>query len=268
MSAIETSEYTGLARDYRSARPAYPLDMARTIAEFAGDVIVPGAVVIDVGAGTGISTMAVANALPPECAVIGVEPDDDMRAHATASLSLGSQVTFVAGSAEDMPIGDQRAAVVTAGQAIQWFDRLKFYAEVTRVLGPRGVFAIFENNRDWRNSAFLDEHETFLEQHSIRKDGVRYSRSYREHPYAQEMFELIGNVRACQFAWQRDMTIDDFLVMAKSSAQVQRALSRLGTDEGLQTIRAYSERHADSNGLVKIPYVTRLYMARKSPIVS
>jgi ubiquinone/menaquinone biosynthesis C-methylase UbiE len=155
--------FTGLAESYRKARPTYPPEMAEALVAFAHPTLQPGAQVVDVGAGTGISTLALTRALPPGCAVIGIEPNDDMRAPARASLPAGANLTFSAGNAEKLPFDDGDVALVATGQAIQWFDRPKFYAEAARVLCPAGTLAIFENNRDWRNSALLDAHEDFLE---------------------------------------------------------------------------------------------------------
>ncbi|MDE1997078.1 MAG: methyltransferase domain-containing protein [Rhizobiaceae bacterium] len=264
MQNVQDRAYTGLASDYRKARPTYPAEMAKAIAAFAGDILGPGATVVDVGAGTGISTFAILSALPSGTAAVGIEPNADMRAQAMAATPAGLDTTFIAGAADDLKLGDEEASMVTTGQAIQWFDRPKFYAEVARVLRPGGVLAVFENNRDWQRSGLLEEHETFLETHAVRGDGSRYSRFYRDHPYAQELFRLFGNVVASQFTWTREMTVDDFVTMAKSSTQVQAAISQIGEDGTVQSIRGYCEKYANASGLLQIPYVTELYLTAKT----
>jgi ubiquinone/menaquinone biosynthesis C-methylase UbiE len=262
---LQDHAFTGLAENYKNARPEYPVEMAQSVIEFAIPALkLPGAIVIDVGSGTGISTLSVKEALPAGCSVLGIEPNDDMRAQASAMVSGLTDISFVPGSAEDLIVEDNAATLVTTGQAIQWFDRPKFYDEVFRVLRPGGSVAIFENNRDWRTSPFLDAHETFLETYSIRKDNTHYSRFYRDHPYAQELFRLFGNVVARQFVWTREMSVGEFVTMAESSTQTQRALDRLGQGEGVRMIRANAERHAGANGILSVPYVTELYMAKKS----
>jgi ubiquinone/menaquinone biosynthesis C-methylase UbiE len=218
---------------------------------------------VDVGCGTGISTFVLMEALPETCRVIGVEPNADMRAEAARAAPAGRDVSFVAGSAQAIPVADSRAALVTAGQAMHWFDRPAFYAEAARILAPGGLLAVFENNRNWRRSALLDEHEAFLEAHALEKSGAAYSRFYRDHPYAQELFRAFGNVRAESFEWVRHVPVETFLTMAESSTIVQSALARTDYQEGLGMMKAYAERHADQNGLVNLPYITELYLVQR-----
>lgn len=123
---------------------------------------------------------------------------------------------------------------------------------------------MFENNRDWRRSALLCQHEAFLEAHATEKSGAAYSRFYRDHPYAQELFRAFGNVRAESFAWVRQVPVETFVTMAESSTIVQSALARTGYQEGLGMMKAYSERHADPDGLVSLPYIAEVYLARKA----
>lgn len=264
MLHVQEHAYTGLAENYQKTRPTYPIEMGQVIAAFAKHVLEPGAIAIDVGSGTGLSTFFVAAALPADCIVMGIEPNADMRAQANAAIPPDRAITFIAGAADNLTVGNAQAALVTVGQAVQWFDRPKFYAEAHRALRRGGVIALFENNRDWRRSAFLEAHEAFLEAHAVRKDGSRYSRHYRDHPYAQELFRTFGNVTARQFEWERRMTQEAFLTMALSSTQVQATVERIGLDQATRLIGDYCGRFADPDGVLGVPYTTDLYMAKKA----
>jgi ubiquinone/menaquinone biosynthesis C-methylase UbiE len=262
---VRDNAYDGLAQKYRESRPTYPPQLIRLVADSAHAALQqPAPLLVDVGCGTGISTLALMEALPETCRVIGVEPNADMRTEAARGAPAGRDVSFVAGSAQAIPVEDHRATLVTAAQAMHWFDRPAFYAEAARILVPGGVLAVFENNRDWRRSALLDEHEAFLEAHAIEKSGAAYSRFYRDHPYAQELFRAFGNVRAEKFEWIRQVPVETFLTMTESSTIVQSALSRTGYQQGLGMMRAYSERHADQDGLLSLPYFAEVYLARNA----
>ena len=117
--------------------------------------------------------------------------------------------------------------------------------------------------RNWRRSAFLDEHEAFLEAHSMVEGGGPYCRLYRDHPYAQELFRAFGNVRAERFEWVRQVPVEVFLTMAESSTKTQSALARTGYREGLTLMKAYCDRHADGDGRLSIPYIAELYLAMR-----
>lgn len=124
------------ADDYDRLRPRYPAEALRwALGEHPLRVV-------DLGAGTGILSRAVA-ALGHE--VIPVEPDGQMRErleHAAAG------VTALAGTAEAIPLPESSVDAVVAGQAYHWFDPAPAHAEVGRVLRSGGVFAALWNVRD------------------------------------------------------------------------------------------------------------------------
>jgi len=61
--------------------------------------------------------------------------------------------------AEALPFKRSSVDVVFVAQALHWFDRPKFYTETARVLRPGGTPGLIENNRNWRDSPFLDGYE-------------------------------------------------------------------------------------------------------------
>ncbi|QUQ66773.1 class I SAM-dependent methyltransferase [Kutzneria sp. CA-103260] len=124
-----TTRFGGFADEYDRVRPTPPAVLTELITQWAG-VTEPD--VVDLGAGTGLAT-----ALWP--AAIGVEPDPGMRAIAAAR---GLRV--VDGTAEATTLPDNCADVVTASQALHWFDPARAFPEVARILRPGGVFAAFD----------------------------------------------------------------------------------------------------------------------------
>lgn len=127
-----TTRFGGFAEEYDRVRPRPPVELVELITQWAGNSTPD---VVDLGAGTGLST-----ALWP--AAIGVEPDPGMRAVAAAR---GLHV--IDGTAEATTLPDNSADVVTAGQALHWFDPAHTFPEIARILRPGGVFAAFDC--DW-----------------------------------------------------------------------------------------------------------------------
>jgi len=138
-----TERFTGLAGLYTQCRPGYP--------EAAVDFIVArcglgaGSVLVDVGCGTGISTRLFAGR---GVAVIGIEPNGDMRARAEAVATPPAAPVYRTGRAEATGLADAAAEAVLAAQAFHWFEPAAALREFHRVLKPAGWVALMWNERD------------------------------------------------------------------------------------------------------------------------
>ena len=126
--------FRGKAADYAKYRADYPDVVIRSALESVA--LVPGDVVADLGAGTGMLSrwfLARGNR------VLAVEPEPGMREVARASLSgFGAQHTSIAGTAERTSLGDSSVTLVVAGNAFHYFDAEAARVEVARILQPGG----------------------------------------------------------------------------------------------------------------------------------
>jgi SAM-dependent methyltransferase len=130
------TRFQGFADLYERARPKPPADLAALVRQWI-DVDDPD--VVDLGAGTGGATLLWDRAT-------AVEPSADMRAVARERLDP-ARYTIVNGTAESTGLPDGCADVVTASQALHWFDPATAFPEIARILRPGGVFAAFDC--DW-----------------------------------------------------------------------------------------------------------------------
>ena len=128
------------AEAYERGRPPYA---AAAIAWVADELrLASGATVVDVGAGTGKLARAL---LETGASVVAVEPLESMR-RVLARLVPGAQV--LAGAAEAIPLPDDSADAVTAGQAAHWFRPDETIRELERVLRHDGGIALLWNVPD------------------------------------------------------------------------------------------------------------------------
>lgn len=260
---LSTQAFNGLAKNYEAARPSYPNAVYMKIISFwkEKNFLDYDPWFVDVGSGTGISTRAMFNAFSGQCHAIGIEPGADMILEARERSN--QSLAYLNGTAEAMPLQNNTIDIVTAAQAAQWFNRPLFYKEVKRVLKPGGVVAIYENNRDWESSEFLNAYENFLETYSIdQESGKKYSRYYRDFPYEDELEKEFGSMLTHTIQWSRQMTTEDFLLMAKSSTQAQRAINYLGETEAQALILETADKYKDASGLLLLKYNVKIYLAR------
>ncbi|HEX6500268.1 MAG TPA: class I SAM-dependent methyltransferase [Micromonosporaceae bacterium] len=211
---------------------------------------------VDVGAGTGISTRALRAAFGPEPEIVGVEPGVAMLAQARAAQGA---VEYREGTAESIPVADGAASLVLAAQAVQWFDRPSFYREAVRALRPGGALALLQNDRDWSASAVLAGYEDLLERY-----GHGYSRHYRAFDFPGELARVdgLGEPDDSGTAWTWTLTRAQFLGLAMSSSKTHAVVRELGAERLTAEVYALLDRHGVGDR-VEVPYVTRLFLRRR-----
>ncbi len=143
-----TGRFSGLAGLYARCRPDYPSSaISLVVSRFA---LGPGTLLVDVGCGTGISSRLFAARGVP---VLGLEPNDAMRAQAEAAPSPpgAGALSYQAGQAEATGLADGAASAVVSAQAFHWFDAPSALREFQRILRSRGGVALMWNERDERD---------------------------------------------------------------------------------------------------------------------
>lgn len=139
--ADRLTRFSDRAETYAQFRPSYPPEII--------DAALPGLgpagrlVVVDVGAGTGISSRLLADR---GCRVIAVEPNDEMR---RAGQSVPHpRIEWRAGTGEATGLPDACADLIACFQAFHWMEHERALVEFRRVLRPAGRLALVWNVQD------------------------------------------------------------------------------------------------------------------------
>lgn len=143
MLADPAQRFSNRADAYVAGRPGFPAALVAHL--LAAGAFGPGATVVDLGAGTGLSAEPFLRA---GCSVIGVEPNAAMRTAGEAYLAGFAGYRAVDGTAEATTLPAGCAQLLIAGQAFHWFDPLAARREALRVLAPGGWAALFWNERE------------------------------------------------------------------------------------------------------------------------
>ncbi|WP_075792406.1 class I SAM-dependent methyltransferase [Massilia putida] len=118
-------------RAYARFRPEYPRELAAFLASAAPD----DRLAVDVGCGNGQLTHLLA---PWFQQVVGLDPSADQIANAVPN----ARIRYECAPAEQLPVLDASASMVTAAQAAHWFDLPVFYREVRRIAVPGAIVAL------------------------------------------------------------------------------------------------------------------------------
>jgi SAM-dependent methyltransferase len=229
---------------YDRGRPEYP---ARAIDWILDHARVPsrGAVVVDVGAGTGKLTRSFENR---DATLIAVEPDGLMRERLAQNVPV-AQVR--AGSAEALPLEDASADLVTFGQAWHWVDVPAASAEVARVLRPGGSLALIWNQRDQRTDWVA------------RLGEIMGSSAAEQYDTAHPLLgEPLHRADHAEFAWENPLDAEQLIAMVASRSYII-ALPQSDRDLLLARVRELVDTHPDLRGRTTftMPYVTFVTLA-------
>lgn len=134
------------SKAYADYRPAYPT----ALGEFLARVSPARQAAWDCGTGSGQAAKVLAEHF--EC-VHATDASVQQIAHAEPIERVGYCVATA--SASGLP--DASCDLVTVAQAAHWFDLSEFYAEVRRVLRPRGVIAVWCYSAIESDSPLLDD---------------------------------------------------------------------------------------------------------------
>jgi SAM-dependent methyltransferase len=245
-----TARFSDRVSNYVKYRPGYPPEIIAVLTEECG--LEPGHVVADIGSGTGISAKMF---LDNGNAVIGVEPNEAMRAAAEALLVDRQGFRSVDGRAESTGLDDDSIDLVVAAQAFHWFDRPRVHDEFRRILRPPGRTALIWNERRLDATPFLAAYESILKAYST--------------DYAEIRHDLIGEAelrevlpdgfRTAQFEYVQQLDADGLVGRAASSSYMpnenEPAFAELRNE--LADLFAKHER----NGRIEIFYDTNLYFS-------
>ena len=155
--------------NYIRYRPDYPPALYEFLRDSIG--MSKGAVVADVGCGTGIFVRPL---LDEGLTVYGVEPNEDMRRAVEELLGGYDGFHSVAAPAEATTLAARSVDFITCAQAFHWFDRERAKAEFRRILKPRGQVVLIWNERKTDATPFLRDYERLLRDCSPDYANVRH----------------------------------------------------------------------------------------------
>jgi SAM-dependent methyltransferase len=244
--------FDDVAAEYDAYRPDYPPQLYDVLESAIGQPLLR-ADVLDVGAGTGIATRALAGR---GANVVAVDPGPGvltvLRSRST------SRVRPVVGDGNALPLRDELFDLVTYGQSFHWTDPARSVPEAVRVLHDRGVLAVFWNLLQVDDLAWWTDFADACEQ---RNPGYDHGSRDVDHGAVLEEFPQFRWVRRVQVPWVREVAVEDFVRDYGSHSYVA-ALGPADRTHVLDVLRT-GLLEAFPAGTADLPYLTRVWVARR-----
>ncbi|HET9895638.1 MAG TPA: class I SAM-dependent methyltransferase [Streptosporangiaceae bacterium] len=175
-------------------------------------LVPPGAeVIIDLAAGTGLLTRALAQRVAK---VIAVEPDQRM---AAVLLACSPGIEVVAGVGESIPLQSASADGLFISSAFHWMDPELAVPEIARVLKDGGQFGMIWTARD-RMTSWVQEMDAFSDVAGNPQEPGRPRRRNQEVKLPEG--SPFGEPEITSFTYERTMALDDVVAMVATYSRV------------------------------------------------
>lgn len=146
--------YASAAERYNHYRPYFHPIVMQHIEVYLGREE-PVAQALDVGCGTGQSTLALKMLANN---IVGI----DISAAMLVQAPRDPQIRYLEAPAEEIPLPNETCDLITSSLSFHWFERERFLAEVQRLLKPQGWLIIYNNGFSGQmveNAAFAQWHD-------------------------------------------------------------------------------------------------------------
>jgi len=242
-----------VADAYDRGRPPYPPAAVAWLADEVG--VTPGSTLLDLAAGTGKLTAALA---PLAGRLIAVEPVAEMRRVLSARRP---EAEVLAGRAEEIPLAEGSVDAVFVAAAFHWFHVDLALAEIHRVLRPGGGLGLLWNRPEWEGEPWYADFTTMLDRARAEQEAPnRYVAG--EWRAALERSSAFGPVRKREFRHVHRVTRDGFLARVASWSMFA-VLPEPEREGLLAAVAGLLDRHGIDQ--VDLRYRTDTYGCRARP---
>jgi ubiquinone/menaquinone biosynthesis C-methylase UbiE len=231
--------FDGYADLYNAVRPAPPEIITKAVLLYLRN---KPETVIDIGSGTGLSTLIWKDTAKT---VIGIEPNDDMRAEAEKSVAENN-ISFRKGLSNDTGLPPDFADIASVSQAFHWFDIDSTLEEIIKILKDDGVLAIFDC--DWLPSVDWKIEEMY-DKLKGKADNISFSQE--ESAFRNDKFSYINRINTFgKFRFAKEIVCHS-TEKCTPERIIGIALSQGGIQDALKIDSAFQSDIDEFCGLVK-----------------
>ncbi|WP_058304468.1 class I SAM-dependent methyltransferase [Gorillibacterium timonense] len=237
--------FSGFSSLYGQNRPIPPTEVIRILTSYVEET---PELVVDVGCGTGLSSFIW---LDHAKRIIGVEPNDDMRAEALARLDEEKRteaLSFIRGYSHELDLADAEADLITCSQSFHWMNPQPTLKEFARVLRTGGVFAAYDCDwppvLNWEvESAYLSLQEEVKRLLAAHPDPDSLAKPWDKEGHLQQIREsgLFRYSREIVFHNWEPCTAERYVNIALSQGGLQAVL-RTDADALTEAVAEFRER--------------------------
>jgi ubiquinone/menaquinone biosynthesis C-methylase UbiE len=249
---LHTDRFSGRVQAYLAYRPRFPREIVPFLREHSA--LPSGAVVADIGAGTGMLAEIFLEAGPR---VLAVEPNTEMLEACRALAAHHPALEAVEGSAEATTLPDASVDLIAVGRAMHWFDWPHAHREFHRILKPDGWVLVASNGHSDSGGPIPNRLSEIL-----RKSRTDSAEADTTRDFNQRLQEFLDTSTWQRTTLHHSMMVDfaTLLGYAESLSAIPRPGER-GYDGMVAELRAVFEEYRQEGRLVT-PLICNLHLGR------
>ncbi len=248
------SVFDAAAREYDAARPSYPAALFDELEALAGPLA--GRLVLDWGAGTGISSRQLAER---GARVVLFDIGEQML---TFARTRDPRSPCVLADGNRMPLGAACADLTTFAQSWHWFAKPAAQAEVARVLRPGGYWAAWWSRAAAAGQDWFDRYEDVIAAACPGYTWRYMSDELLAPDWADTAVGRIEPAAPVVVPWTRHVAAEQWITYERSKSYLIN-LPPHARESVLHQIADIIARQFP-DGQMAVPYITTLLVARKS----
>ncbi len=247
-----TTRFSNTVEHYAKYRPAYPaavIDLLKKEGQLN-----PGAVIADIGSGTGIFAKLL---LDHQYKVLGIEPNAQMREKAEQQLTDYANFIGINATAEATSLSSHSVDSITVATAFHWFDKEKVKKEFNRILKPNGLCMLIWNVRLIEALPLMAQYEELLTQY-----GTGYKEANPNTVNEEEIQQFFTpiSVNLAAFSHQQRLDKNGFLGRLLSISYTPKS-GQPNYEAMMQAASHLFDVH-QKEGYVEFIYSTKCYYGR------
>jgi len=237
---------------YLAYRPRFPREIVPFLREH--DALTDGAVIADVGAGTG---MLAEIFLEAGHRVLAVEPNTEMLDACRVLAVRHPALEVVEGSAEATTLPDASVNLIAVGRAMHWFDWPRAHREFQRILRPAGWVLNASNGHSDSGGPIPNRLSAIL-----RKSRTDSAEADTTRDFEERLRGFLDTSSGQRTTFHHSMKVDfpTLLGYAESLSAIPRPGER-GYDGMVAELRAVFEEY-ERDGVLVIPLTCNLHLGR------